>query len=166
MLVASFSLLACSDSGHKVFIPAGKNFSIVMPCEPKTQRESSTFKDYIVQRMLYRCNGPDYAYIVTYSEYPLDIYREYSAEELLAGVVKHIEYADPPFEFISKQPLNIGGIKGVEIRSRILSPRALYRSFIFYAGDGIYQVAYSARKEIFDSPKVDAFFASMKFARQ
>jgi len=166
MLVAGFSLLACSDPGHKIFIPEGKNFSIVMPCKPKTQRESSTFKDYIVQSSLYRCNGPGYVYIVTYSEYPLDIYKEYSAQELMAEVVKHIEYADPPLEFISKKPLNIAGIKGVEIRSRILSPRALYKSVIFYAGDGIYQVTYSAKKGLFDSPRADAFFASIRFTRQ
>ena len=158
-------LAGCSEPEHRIFIPEGKNFSIVMPCQPKTQSESSTFKDYIVQSRIYRCHGLKYAYVVTYSEYPIDVYKEYSAEELLAGVVKRLEYVDPPFEFISKKTVDIDGVKGVQVNSRILSPRALYKSIIFYADDGIYQVAYSAKKDVFESPKADAFFVSMKFGK-
>ena len=160
------SLAACSKPEYKITIPTGKNFTISMPCQPKPRSETSTFKDYIVQSQLYQCHGLDYAYVITYSEYPVDIYKEYSAEELLADVVKHVEYAEPPFQFISKKAVDIGGVKGVEIRSRILSPRALYKSIIFYAGDGIYQVAYSAKKEKFETPQVEAFYASMRIARK
>lgn len=159
-------LAACSEPEHRIFIPDGKNFSIVMPCKPKTQSESSTFKDYIVQSKVYRCHGLEYAYVVTYSEYPIDVYKEYSAEELLAGVVKRHEYVDPPFEFISKKIVDVDGVKGVQVNSRILSPRALYKNIIFYAGDGVYQVAYSAKKDKFEDPKVDAFYASMNFGKQ
>lgn len=159
-------LVACSKPEYKVAIPAGKPFSIVMPCQPTPRSETSTFKDYIVQSRLYECHGLDYAYVVTYSEYPVDIYKEYSAQELLADVVRHVEFAEPPFEFISKKSVEFDGVKGVEINSRLLSPRALYKSIIFYAGDGIYQVAYSAKKEKFKTAQAEAFYASMRFARQ
>jgi len=115
---------------------------------------------------VYECHGLDYAYVVTYSEYPVDIYKEYSAEELLSDVVQHIEYAEPPLKFISKEPVEIGTTKGVEVKSRILSPHALYKNIIFYAGDGIYQVTYSAKKEKFKTPQVEAFYASMKITEK
>ena len=165
LLAAGFVLTACSKPEQQLNIPTGKNFSITMPCKPKISSESSTFKDYIVQSQLYQCHGLEYAYVITYSEYPIDVYKEYSAEELLEQVVKKIEYADPPFEFISKKPVDISGVKGVEVHSRLLSPRALYKSIIFYAGDGIYQIAYSAKPEIFNSNHSDAFYASMKFTK-
>ena len=158
-------LVSCSKPEQKIFIPEGKNFSLVMPCKPKIQSESSTFKDYIVHSKVYRCHGLEYAYVVTYSEYPIDVYKEYSAEELVAGVVKRLEFVDPPFEFISKKTVDVSGVKATQVNSRILSPRALYKNVVFYAGNGIYQIAYSAKKDIFDNPRTDAFYASMKFGK-
>lgn len=164
--VVLFSLFlgACSEPEHRVFIPKDKNFSIILPCKPQLRSEVQTYKDYIIQSKIYRCHGLDYAYVITYSEYPVDIYKEYSAEELVADVVKRVEFQDPPFEFISKQNIMINGVKATQINSRLLSPRALYKTVIFYSGDGIYQVAYGAKPEKFENPQADAFYASMQLA--
>ena len=167
LLLFSVFLLGCSKAENRLYVPQGEqHFSVNIPChQPKIENHAATFKQYSIPTTVYQCHGLEYAYVITHSRYPVEIYKEYSEQELLDDVVHRLTHRDPPFEFISKSTIEIKGREAVDIKMRIMSPRALYQSKVFFMNDAIYQVAFSSRPEGFEGERKEDYFNSIEIGR-
>lgn len=167
LLVFTVLLLGCSKPENRLYVPQGeKRFSVNIPChQPKLEKHTVNFKQYSIPTMVYQCHGLEYAYVITHSKYPIEIYKQYSEQELLDDVVHRLTHRDPPFEFISENTVDINGRKAVDVKMRIMSPRALYQSKVFFMNDAIYQVAFSSKPEVFEGDRKAKFFKSIEFGK-
>ena len=161
------SLRTRSRSDWRTFVSKAGAFTVNIPGVPTADSTTMTAEGSSLVMYTYKAQHDSIRYVVTYADYPAEIFRgDTAVEEFLLGAVHGI-VSGAKGNLLESRPIAMNGHVGRDVRievpvSDIAPEGGSIRLHLYVVGNRMYQLGIFARRNGAFGPKTAQFLESFK----